>query len=270
IVNPLSIIDPANIKSISVLKDAAATAIYGSRGSNGVIVITTKRGTPGKSQVNINASYGFQKITHEVKMMNSQQYAKFVARARDNAWAFKGGSKSDPNSVRSTSEFVRPSFRHPESITTNTNWQDVIFRVAPVRKLNLSATGGNAKTTYYVSGGYFNQKGIIRTSSYKRFNFRLNLNTQLSDKLSLGTSTFGSYGLSSEPNVTGHYGYGGLISAALAASPTIPVYDKNGDPYFNHADVSNGLGWLANPLVLMHGIDINNKSLSIVSNNFVK
>ncbi|MBU1821308.1 MAG: TonB-dependent receptor plug domain-containing protein, partial [Bacteroidetes bacterium] len=123
-VNPLASINPSDIESIEILKDASATAIYGSRGANGVVIITTKRGTYGKSQISVDASYGIQEVANKLHMLNAQQYAEYVADGRDNAWVYAGGKATDPNSVRSAATRVRPEFRNPESITTDTDWQD--------------------------------------------------------------------------------------------------------------------------------------------------
>src|SRR5690606_33593705 len=107
-INPLSSINPSDIESIEILKDASATAIYGSRGANGVVIITTKRGTHGKSQITLDASYGFQEVANKLKLMNARQYADYLVDARDNAWIYAGGKKEDPNEVRSAATRVRP------------------------------------------------------------------------------------------------------------------------------------------------------------------
>ncbi len=269
-INPLASINPSDIASIDVLKDASATAIYGSRGSNGVIIITTKRGTTGKTTISVDASYGLQSVAHKLDLLNSQQYAEFVAQGRDNARVFSGGSASDPNDVRPASQKVRPEFRNPESIKTSTDWQDVIFRVAPVSNIQLSVNSGNEKTKVYASLGYLGQKGIILTSSYKRFNMRTNIDSRISDRIKIGSSITGSYGYGRFPNVEGHYGTGGVLAQALSASPTIPVYDQNGEPFFDQADVTDGLGWLANPLDLLSGFSDNRTSAHVLWNNYVE
>lgn len=269
-INPLTSINPSDIESIEILKDASATAIYGSRGSNGVVIITTKRGKVGKSEINVDASFGMQSVANKLDLLNSQQYAEFVAQGRDNAWVYAGGNINDPNEVRSGATQVRPEFRNPSSITTDTDWQDVIFRVAPVRNYQVSVNSGNEKTRFFISGGYFDQEGIILTSNYKRFNLRTNVDAQVTDRLKVGTSINGSYGYGRFPNTEGHYGTGSVLSQALAASPTIPVYDDNGDPFFDQADVTDGLGWLANPLDLANGFSDDRKSASILMNNYVE
>lgn len=269
-INPLGSINPSDIESIEILKDASATAIYGSRGANGVVIITTKRGKAGKAEITAETSFGMQSIANKLTMLNSQQYAEYVAQGRDNAHVFAGGSASDPNELRAGSRQVRPEFRNPSSITTNTDWQDVIYRTAPVRNYQISFNKGNENTRFIIAGGYFDQEGIIETSSFKRFNLRMNIDSNISDKIKIGASLNGSYSYGRFPNSEGHYGTGGLIMAVLSASPTIPVYDENGNPYFNQDDVTDGLGWLANPLDLLSGFSDKRRNANILWNNYLE
>lgn len=269
-INPLASINPSDIESIEILKDASATAIYGSRGANGVVIITTKRGAVGKPTFSFEASYGLQNVAHKLDMMNASEYAEFVADGRDNAWVYAGGSASDPNEVRSGATYVRPEFRNPESLTVDTDWQDVIYQVAPVSNYQLSVTGGTNNTNYFISAGYYDQEGVVKTSNYERFNLRSNIDVYLNERIKIGTSISGSHGFGNFPNTEGHYGTGGVISQALAASPTIPVYDQNGDPYFNQDDVTDGLGWLQNPLYLLEGFSDLRKVSDFYSNNYLE
>jgi len=269
-INPLGSINPSDIESIDILKDASATAIYGSRGSNGVVIITTKRGKAGKSEITAEMSMGMQSVAHKLDMLNSQQYAEYVAQGRDNAHVFSGGLASDPNDLRAGSRKVRPEFRNPSSITTNTDWQDVIYRDAPVRNYKVSFNQGNENTRFFIAGGFFDQEGIIETSSFKRFNIRTNIDSNISDRLKIGTSLTGSYSYGRFPNSEGHYGTGGLIMAVLSASPTIPIYDESGQPFFDQADVSDGLGWLANPLDLLSGFSDKRRTANILWNNYLE
>ncbi len=271
-INPLASINPSDIESMEILKDASATAIYGSRGANGVVIITTKRGSIGKSQFNVEASYGIQQVAHKLDLMNAQEYAEFVAEGRDNAWVYAGGKASDPNSVRTQATKVPDAFRNPSAITTDTDWQDIIFRVAPVQNYQISANGGNEKLKYLVSGGFFNQGGIVLTSDYKRFNLRTNIDAQVLDNLRIGSTISGSYGYGFFPNTEGHYGSGGVIMMVDAASPTIPARDTNGNPYFNADDVTYGLGFLANPLTILNKdnySDIRDKA-NVLINNYLE
>src|SRR5690606_22578180 len=142
-INPLSSINPSDIASIEILKDASATAIYGSRGANGVVLITTRRGKEGKAQISFEASAGLQTIANKIDMLDARQFAEFVADGRDNAWVYAGGNASDANEIRSGATQVKPEFRNPGAITTNTDWQDVIFRPAAIQNYQLSASGGS-------------------------------------------------------------------------------------------------------------------------------
>ncbi len=250
-INPLSFLSPSDIESIEILKDASATAIYGSRGANGVIIVTTKRGSGLKTQFDVDVSYGIQEVSHRMEVMDAKSYAEYVAIARDNTWVYLGGKASDPNSVRPTNVRVRDEFRDPSSITTNTDWQDMIFRIAPVQNYKVSASGGTEKLQYLISGGFFDQEGVIKTSDYKRFNLRTNIDAKILKNLKIGSSLSGSYGYGSFPNAVGHYGTGGILNMALAAAPTIPAYDSDGNPYFDGQDVTDGLGWLVNPLTVL-------------------
>ena len=269
-INPLTSINPSDIESIEILKDASATAIYGSRGANGVVIITTKRGSYETAQISVDASYGFQEVANKLDMMNARQYAEFVADGRDNAREFAGGSIDDPNEVRNVAHRVRPEFRNPESITTDTDWQDVLFRVAPVRNLQVSSQGGTDKTRFFLSGGYFSQEGIIVNSDYNRFNLRVNVDAEISNRIRIGTSTYGSYGFGRFANTESHYGQGGLLSNALAASPTIPVYDSEGNYYFDQDDVTDGLGFLANVLAVSEGTEDMRKVMDVFTNNYLE
>src|SRR6218665_1864241 len=269
-VNPLASLNPSDIESIEILKDASATAIYGSRGANGVVIITTKRGSYGKSQISVDTSYGIQEVANKLDMLNSKQYAEYLADGRDNAWVYAGGKITDANEARSAATRVRPEFRNPESIATDTDWQDVLFRTAPVRNVQVSATDGNEKAKYFISGGYFSQEGVIINSYYNRFNLRVNVDAQIAKWIKIGSSTFGSYGFGRFANTESHYGAGGLLSNVLAASPAIPVYDANGEYYFNQADVTDGLGFLAHVLTVSNGTEDKRKVMDMVTNNYLE
>ncbi|MEX2569115.1 MAG: TonB-dependent receptor [Cyclobacteriaceae bacterium] len=269
-INPLTSINPSDIESIEILKDASATAIYGSRGSNGVVIITTKRGSYEKAQISLDVSHGYQEVANKLDLMNAEQYANFVADGRDNAWVYAGGNIDDPNDVRSVATRVRPEFRNPGSITTDTDWQDVLFRTAPVSNVQVSSRGGTDNTNFFISAGYFSQEGIIVNSDYNRFNLRVNFDAQITDNIRMGTSTYGSYGFGRFANTESHYGQGGLLSNALAASPTIPVYDDDGDYYFNQADVTDGLGFLANVLAVSEGTQDRRKVMDVFTNNYIE
>ena len=169
--NLLSTINPGDIESIEVLKDASATAIYGSRGSNGVLLITTKQGKPGRNKVEFESSVGFRNVEKTIDLMNSAQYLDIA-----NERAF-----NDEN----------PPFFSPSEVSTfsqiNTDWQDVIFRDALVQNYALRFSGGNDQTRYLVSGNYLNEEGVIKGSDFDRGSLRVNLDRDISDRFKLSS-----------------------------------------------------------------------------------
>ncbi|GAA4799209.1 TonB-dependent receptor [Olivibacter ginsenosidimutans] len=268
-VNPLSSINPADIESIEVLKDASATAIYGSRGANGVIIVTTKRGKGGVSSVNFEHSSGIQEVQHQLDLLTPQEYAEFVAEGRDNAWVFSGGNASDPNDVRDGTSVVKPAFRNPEQFAgKGTNWQDVIFRRALVQNYQLSVTGNKETINYAISGGYMNQKGIIIGSDFKKFNLRANLDVELNKKVKIGTSFAGTHNFGDFARAEGDIQYRGLIASAIGSDPTIPVYDENGGYY---SEFSDPLGIpVEHPLIIADNFSDKRKNSNVFSNSYVE
>ena len=270
-VNPLSSINPSDIESIEILKDASATAIYGSRGANGVIIITTKRGREGVSSVNFEHASGMQEVQHQLDLLTPREYAEFVAEGRDNAWVFSGGSAADPNDVRSASTWVKPAFRHPEQFANSgygTDWQDVIFRRALVQNYQLSVTGNQERINYALSGGYLNQKGIIIGSDFDKFNVRANVDVQLNDRVKVGTSFAGTHSFGDFARAEGDLQYRGLIATAIGSDPTIPVYDENGGYY---SEFSDPLGIpVEHPLVIAANFSDKRKNTNVFSNSYVE
>ncbi len=172
--NPMASINPNDIESINILKDASSTAIYGSRGSNGVIIITTKKGVPGKAVVSANVSYGMQTVAHKIDMMNTVEWAEMETHRRNWAWKNSGDGREldDPNSVRTSVFFKIPNeFADPSAAFPDTDWQDEIFRVAPMKTISLSASGGTEKTRYYISGDYVDQEGVISVTKKTHLSF---------------------------------------------------------------------------------------------------
>lgn len=202
--NTLSSINPADIESIEILKDASATAIYGARGANGVIMITTKRGKEGTTNVNIDSYYGVQEVANRLDMLNAQQYRDLVFEARENS-----GLSTD--------------FDLPTNV--NTDWQEEIFRVAPMQSHNLSVNGGNSTTRYALSANYFNQEGIVRGSDLERVSGRVNLDQEVGDKLMVGTSMLFSR---QTDNVVVTDRERGALGTALMFAPNQPVVREDG------------------------------------------
>ncbi|QIX61464.1 TonB-dependent receptor [Hymenobacter lutimineralis] len=208
--NPLNTLNPNDIESIDVLKDGAAAAIYGLRASNGVVVITTKRGKVGKPQVGFSAYYGKQQLRKKLDLLNSQQFATLY-----NEMLVNNGEA--------------PYFNAQNTPDFTTDWQDEVYRSAAIQNYQLNVSGGTDKTRYYVSGGYFKQDGIILNSGFDRYNFKLNLDQQASNRFRLGTNlnlsrTHNNGSVRSEMAL----GNSGTVLGTLAQIPTIPVRDANG------------------------------------------
>lgn len=239
--NPLNFINPADIEKIDVLKDASATAIYGSRGANGVIMITTKRGKPGQSQIQFSASEGFQEIGNTIEMMGAEEYTQFVTEARNNYYSALGFNTNDNNIFR----FINvgnvamiPDFtpflnqENYPGFTGRTDWQDQIFRRASIRNYQLTATGGNESVRYAITGGYFSQDGIVKGTDFERFNLRANIDAQVSEKIKVGISLSPSYSTRNDRNTAGNFAGGGIINAAMVMPPTVPIFEPDGS-YFS-------------------------------------
>lgn len=267
-INPLSSINPSDIESIEVLKDASATAIYGSRGANGVVLITTKRGKTGKTTINVDASVGVQQVAHKVELLSPREYAAFIAEGRDNAWVLAGGKASDPNDVRTSNTWVRPEYRNPELLPNEgTDWQDVIFRLATVQNYQLSATGGTENIKYMVSLGFFDQEGIVVGSDYQRFNIRSNIDAQLTKRLKFGSNIAASYGYGDFARTEGHLGTRGMIQCALAMNPLLPVYAPDGS---YNSEFGDPLGApVENPLFIVENFSDKRDKKDVIINNYL-
>ncbi len=211
--NPLESINPSDIESIEILKDASATAIYGTRGANGVIIVTTKRGSKGNTDITIDYSMSLQQLRHKIPMLNARQLAELGNEATDNAGAPR-----------------RIIYASPVNLGEGTDWQDEIFRTAPMHNFQISARGGSETTNYSISANYFGQDGIIMNSNYEKGNFRLNLDKKLHKKFTLGTSLNLSRGVL-QGVVTDAEGAtpSSITSWALIFNPGLPVYDDKGE-----------------------------------------
>ena len=203
-------LNPDEIESITVLKDAASAGIYGSRASNGVILITTKRGVAGSNKISFSTYTGWQKADRRLKLLNAQQYVEFMAEAAANDGRDPAGE----------------GFAVGVDDQINTDWQSEVLRTAPVRDLNLAFSGGSGRARYYVSGSYFGQEGIVIGSAYNRANGRANLDLNATDRLAISASI----GLSREINyrVVGDNTIVGVMANAIAEQPNVPVRSADG------------------------------------------
>lgn len=237
-INPLTAINPNDIETIDILKDAAAAAIYGSRGNSGVILITTKKGKKGEPTVTYDAYVGLQEVSKKIDLMNAYQFAALSKDAHDAAYldVYPNASADDPNVIRGGSNaFQVPNELYPylNDIPglTDTDWQDEIFVQAPMQSHNLAIAGGSDNVTYYVAANYFDQEGIVRSSGYERYSARLNLNVD-GKKLDAGVTFNPSYAVHDRVNAEGPYWDEGVVASALGYAPIFPVY--NADRSFNY------------------------------------
>lgn len=238
--NSLADINTNDIASIEILKDASATAIYGSRGANGVVLITTKRGRAGQAKINANYYRGAQSVTKKIDMMDSREFLLLMDEAArlDNADL---GTTYDENHVSGIWGFDPEDPDLP-----NTVWYDEIFRIAPVTNYDLSASGGNGRTVYYTSLGYFDQEGTQYGTGFQRISGRLNLDTEINDWLKVGSNA--SLNRTVADRTINDNSLYGVVINTLAADPLMPVYEDDG----SYADPFNYFGWwmLDNPLLI--------------------
>jgi TonB-dependent starch-binding outer membrane protein SusC len=204
--NPLASINPAEIESIDVLKDASATAIYGSQATNGVIIITTKRGQAGAPRITYDFYAGRQQLPAYYSTMNLRDYATFM------------------NEKAAVIQYdLRPQFANPEYLGEGTNWQKALFRKAPMQNHTLTVSGGDTRTQYLLSGSYFKQEGIALGSDFDRASVRLNLDNKTTNWLKIGTSLQLAH-ITEKVTTTNS----GVISMALIQTPDVNVQNPDG------------------------------------------
>ena len=228
-ISPLSTINPSDILSMEILKDASATAIYGAQGANGVVLITTKRGKAGEAKFTYEGMYGVQRQAARLEMMNLREFADYSNQV----------SLSDN----------RPEFADPSLLGAGTNWQDAVFRQAPMHQHQLSAQGGTDAVRYFVSGSFMGQDGTIIGTEFNRYSFRSNLDAQLKKWLKLGLNAMYSQtderlGLADSQE--------GVINYSLLTPPDIPIYDLEG----NYASVIREGYTRINPIAMVLDEDI--------------
>jgi TonB-linked SusC/RagA family outer membrane protein len=227
LLDDISFLSPNDIQSVEVLKDASATAIYGSRGANGVIIVTTKQGRVGQpTRFALDAYAGVQTVQHPIDLVNAQQYAMLA-----NELAANLGQT--------------PYFPDPNAVGPGTDWQEEIFEPAPIQNYQLAASGGGDKVSYYVSGNYLRQQGVIPRSDYNRFTLRLNNDYRLTDQLRLGHNFSFAYVDDQRPP--------GVLGALYRADPTVAPRDENGN--FNDANVRSSAGNPAAAIFYTHNTE---------------
>jgi len=238
----ISFLNPSDIQTMTVLKDAAAAAIYGSRASAGVIVITTKGGAKGTASLNINYYNGIQQVTHIPKMLNTTQYMNKM----EESWNNSGYTGTNPYTADKT-----------RTDLANTDWLHELFVLGKTQNLQLSASGGTDKIQYLLSGGYYSQDGIVifDNDKYQRLNFRANINANITDRFTVGTNLQLSNTLQDKMSSKGDVP--GVIRHAFLRPPVLGVYKDITDPtytandpftdlpFYKNNDQANG-GWQSN------------------------
>jgi TonB-dependent starch-binding outer membrane protein SusC len=244
-------INPSDIESIDVLKDAAATSIYGIRAANGVVVVKTKRGTKDKNKVTLDVYTGVNQPWKRLKVLNIQEHAEF-----NNDYLGRY-NQENPTAVQ---QILNPEWGTPARIANlpkdGTNWQDAIFQAGFFRDANLGFSGGSGRTTYYFSLGNRDEKGIILNSTFKRTNIRANIDNQVKDWLRVGVNVSYSNNRRTVVAGTNDAASSGLMQAVLLASPDIPKYAADGTP--GRAPVVQPLwyGNVINPISRIEGENI--------------
>lgn len=213
LLDDIDFLNPNDISSIEVLKDASATAIYGSRGANGVVIITTKSGVAGESKITVQAYEGFQDVIRNIALTNANEYAIL-------------------SNELAANEGRGPTFVDPSAFGEGTNWQDVIFDRAAIRSYQLAFSGGSDKMTYRVSGDYFKQDGIIRDGSFDRISLRVNNEYKVKPYLTVGHNLAMIYST--------RVGEAGILGNAYRADPTIAPFDSLGE--FSNTTVNAPVG----------------------------
>ena len=245
--NPLATINANDIASIEILKDASATSIYGARGANGVIIITTKRGAPGAPKVTLDTYTGTQNIAKRYDVLNAKEFAQFA-----NAWAQAQTTPTTP-------------FPNLDTISVGTDWQNQIFRSAPMSSFQLGLTGGTAgdnATLYAVSGGVLQQSGIVAGSDFKRMSLRGNVSQAIGSKLQLASNLLVSRVASSMVPTDGSFNSGaGAVGAALQYLPIMPVRRADGNYTLGSTDCPTvltavGISCLGSPNPVASAFDI--------------
>lgn len=243
--NPLANINPADIESYEVLKDGSATAIYGSRAANGVILITTKRGKSGKAQVNYNSSFGINEAVAQFDLLTGDEWVTIANEKRANVNA---------------SPLANPG--------VNTDWQDAVLRSGNTQQHNLSISGGSESTKYFFSLGFTDQESVVKSNDLKRYAFRSNIDHSISKKVRIGKSLSYTYteitGLNNGAN-----SLSGAIYNATRALPNVPIYDPANTAFGGFNITANGAttGFGAN----LAGPDNNIPNIAyVLANNFYR
>ncbi len=282
--NPLSMLNPNDIEKIEVLKDASATAIYGSRGANGVVIITTRKGQQGKPKVELNIRAGIQQIARKVEMLDAYHYALYQNEAASNSRTYEGGTQRDPYRGEwdypyigsgyvytqgkynpSPEDFLNPGLRTDQygnvDEVAGTDWQDQIYQLGWSQEYNASVSGGTDKGYYAFSGSYADQTGIIKNTGFQRYTLSLNTAWHITKWLEIGTSQHFTHAKTNFQRTNSENT--GIIRSSLIFPPTYGPHQQT--------EQLDELNWLAaNPVNYINGAKDELKQISWFSSSFVE
>ena len=236
--NGLNNLNPNDVESIQVLKDASAAAIYGSRGANGVIIVTTKRGKAGKGQLNIDVYRGVQQVIGGIDMLNAAQFAALHNEMMEN-----------------NNQAKNPDFANPEALGSGTDWLGALFRPAPIQSYSVSYSGGNEDANFYVSGNVFDQEGIVIESGYRRYTLQLNSDFQLFERLKFGNNLTLNHDIKTQGENN--------IRNTMAALPTQPILNPDGS-YAGPSGLPHWEGDIINPIGKARLIEQSTKGYNVI------
>ena len=241
---PLNMINMDDVESVDVLKDASATAIYGSRGAYGVVIITTKKGKRGDGRINVKASYGIENNIRRFKLLNAEQFASL-----HNEMMTANGQPQNP------------LFEDPTQLGAGTDWTDALFQTGTTQNYSLNYSGGSEKTNFYVSGAYYNQTGIIRTTQYQRYTVQFNMDTDLFKWLRLGNKL----SLNHDIKDKGDYN----IMNTMLVLPTQPIFNQDGS-WSGPIGLPMYVGDIANPIGKMYMNQSSTKGFNVLGNIYAE
>ena len=252
----LNEVNPNDVASISILKDAAATSLYGSRAANGVVLITTKRGKQGKTQVDVNASFGIQTLKglKTPDVMNGEEFAQYKKEYYEDAARYEGYTGGVPE-----------QYQNPSQYGTGTNWYDLLTRNAATQNYSISVTANKDKFNTAIVLGYFRQDGVMYNSNFERYSLRANNDYQVNDRLKLGLNIAPTLQIKNNQNTDGGWQ---ILSAAFLADPTVNPYDENGEPILS----LNSPGMFPQPnwIRVLHEKTSKTQDLALLSNAFAE
>lgn len=263
-VNPMASINPNDIQSIEILKDASAAAIYGSRGSNGVVLVTTNRGIRDGSgpRVSYSSYWGVQEAARTVDLMNAEELIEFTVDARNNTFYSKYPGQTLVNPRTNEGRPNDGNVRIPESFInwngTDTDWQKEVLGTALTSNYNIGVAGGNENVGYYVSGGYYTQDGIIDRTGFDRYSLMANVDSKINDRLDIGVTLQPSYSTHQRlPTSNPYFAQPpGVVYSAIVTSPTVsPYLDGVINQTNNQAHIGNGMTDASNPLAIIEYVD---------------